>query len=200
MDNTSGQGKASVVPPEIDRWNWGAFFLNWIWGIGNDTLIALLALVPLVNIVVLFVLGAKGSSWAWRNKKWESIEHFKRIQRQWAIWGSVVWAAVVALAVVVVFIAITAMKHSEAYQLGVAKLHADAEAVSLLGNPISAGLPTGSIEESGSDGKARLSFSVAGSKGKGTIYLNASKNLGGWQVDQEELELEGRSDRINLNQ
>jgi hypothetical protein len=42
MDNTSGQGERAHVPAEIDRWNWGAFLLNWIWGIGNDTYIALL--------------------------------------------------------------------------------------------------------------------------------------------------------------
>lgn len=42
MENTSGQGVAAVVPPELDRWNWGAFLLNWIWGIGNNTFIALL--------------------------------------------------------------------------------------------------------------------------------------------------------------
>ena len=53
------------IPPELDRWNWGAFFLNWIWGIGNSTYIALLMFVPLVNIVMIFVLGAKGSRWAW---------------------------------------------------------------------------------------------------------------------------------------
>lgn len=40
--NTSGQGKNATVPAEIDRWNWGAFLLNWIWGIGNHTFIALL--------------------------------------------------------------------------------------------------------------------------------------------------------------
>ncbi len=26
------------VPAEIDRWNWGAFLLNWIWGIGRAVL------------------------------------------------------------------------------------------------------------------------------------------------------------------
>ena len=35
------------IPPELDRWNWGAFLLNWIWGVGNNTYIALLTLVPL---------------------------------------------------------------------------------------------------------------------------------------------------------
>ncbi|MGH6676795.1 MAG: hypothetical protein ACRECE_11325, partial [Xanthobacteraceae bacterium] len=45
-----------AIPPEIDRWNWGAFLLNWIWGIGNNTFIALLTLVPFVGFVMPFVL------------------------------------------------------------------------------------------------------------------------------------------------
>jgi hypothetical protein len=70
LENTSGQGKSASIPAEIDRWNWGAFLLNWIWGIGNNTYIALLMFVPFVNMVMLFVLGFKGSAWAWRNKRW----------------------------------------------------------------------------------------------------------------------------------
>jgi hypothetical protein len=37
---------AKDVPADIDRWNWGAFLLNWTWGVGNNTFIALLTLVP----------------------------------------------------------------------------------------------------------------------------------------------------------
>ena|SRR3989344_5145661 len=85
MNNTSGQGAASVVPPEILHWNWGAFGFSWLWGIFNGTWIALLALIPLVNIVMIFVLGAKGNEWAWRNKHWESVLHFRQVQRQWSI-------------------------------------------------------------------------------------------------------------------
>src|SRR5207344_2938240 len=83
MENTSGQGKSSVVPTELDCWNWGAFLLNWIWGIGNNTFVALLMFVPGVNIVMLVVLGVKGNEWAWRNKRWSDIDHFKRVQRKW---------------------------------------------------------------------------------------------------------------------
>ena len=66
------------IPPELDRWNWGAFLLNWIWGVGNNTYIALLTFVPFVGIVMPFVLGAKGSRWAWRNGRWDNVEHFER--------------------------------------------------------------------------------------------------------------------------
>lgn len=86
-ENSSGNGLASVIPPEIDNWNWGAFFLNWIWGIGNSAFIALLCLIPFVNIVMIFIVGANGNKWAWRNKRWDSIEHFKSVQKKWTQWG-----------------------------------------------------------------------------------------------------------------
>jgi hypothetical protein len=33
------------------------------------------------------VLGAKGNEWAWKSRRWRSIDHFKRHQRGWAIAG-----------------------------------------------------------------------------------------------------------------
>ena len=85
--NTSGQGRNAIVPPEIKKWNWGAFLLNGFWGIGNETYIALLSFVPNVGLIMAFVLGFKGNEWAWQNKRWESIEHFQRVQRKWAQWA-----------------------------------------------------------------------------------------------------------------
>jgi hypothetical protein len=87
-ENTSGQGKRSIIPPEIKRWNWGAFFLNFIWALGNKTWIGLLTIVPLAGYVMPVILGFKGNEWAWKNKRWQSIDHFKRVQKKWAIWGA----------------------------------------------------------------------------------------------------------------
>ena len=56
MENTSGQGEAADVPREIIRWNWGAFFLNWIWGIRNKTYIAFFCILPIVGFVMMIVL------------------------------------------------------------------------------------------------------------------------------------------------
>lgn len=83
--NTSGLGAASVVPDEIKGWNWGAFLMNWIWAIGNRVWIGLLALV--LGIIMSIILGIKGSEWAWQNRRWESVEQFKTVQRIWAYWG-----------------------------------------------------------------------------------------------------------------
>lgn len=96
-ENTSGQGSLAVIPDEIKGWNWGAFLLSWIWGISNGVWISLVTLVPYVGIIMIFILGAKGNEWAWRNRKWESIEDFKRTQGKWTKWGAILFLAPFAL-------------------------------------------------------------------------------------------------------
>ncbi len=90
QENNSGQGKVENIPEGVKGWSWGAFSLNWIWAIGNKTWIGLLVLIPYVGFIFSFVLGFKGRQWAWQNKRWESVEHFQRVQRKWSFWGVVV--------------------------------------------------------------------------------------------------------------
>ena len=106
--NNSGQGKLAVLPPQLIGWNWGAFFLTWIWGIGNSTFIAFLTWIPIVNLIMIFVLGAKGNEWAWQNKRWQGIEHFKRVQKLWAIWGFILFTLGILFALIVIIAAIEA--------------------------------------------------------------------------------------------
>ena len=96
--NQSNQTKE--VPPEIKGWSWGAFFLNWIWAIGNKTWIGLLAIIPWIGIIVAIVLGFKGREWAWKNKEWESIEHFNRVQKKWSYWGVVIFITLATLGII----------------------------------------------------------------------------------------------------
>jgi hypothetical protein len=199
MENNSGMGELSTIPAEIDRWNWGAFLATWIWGIGNNTLIAFLIFVPFVNIVMLFVLGAKGSAWAWKNKRWESIERFRQVQRKWAIWSLVAYVAMIGLFAILFLSISAAMKNSDAYKMAVEKLNSNSQAISILGTPIVAGMPMGSIEVSGSAGAAEMSFSVQGTKQQGTVYFDAKKELGRWEMQAAVLELESSGERIDLN-
>lgn len=85
------------IPYEATGWNWGAFLLGPIWGIGNRVWISLLTLIPLVGFVMAFVLGAKGGTWAWKQKPWKDIKHFKRAQLNWAIAGAGVWGVIIIL-------------------------------------------------------------------------------------------------------
>ena len=103
-DNTSGQGESAIVPEEVKGWSWAGFSLTWIWGLFNGVLISLLVLIPfpLFSLAWAIVLGIKGNEWAWRNKKWDSVEHFKNAQRPWNIAGIVIFAiSMVALIIVI---------------------------------------------------------------------------------------------------
>ena len=85
-DNNSGN-KETSFPEGVKGWSWGAFFLNWIWALFNKSYIGLLALIPYVGLIFAIYLGLKGRELAWKNKRWESLEHFNRVQRRWSVWG-----------------------------------------------------------------------------------------------------------------
>jgi len=106
VHNTSGQGKTAVIPPEIKGWNWRALLLTWIWGIGNRVWISLVCLIPIVLVQLVFaiLLGAKGNEWAWRSKRWDSIEHFRRTQRTWRNWAIGVLVVVGIISFIISFI------------------------------------------------------------------------------------------------
>jgi hypothetical protein len=188
----------NVVPAEIDRWNWGGFLLSWIWGIGNNTYIALLALIPLFGLIMPFVLGARGSRWAWRNGRWDSVDHFKRVQRAWAIWGAVIWLGAITMFGGLFGGTFYLLKHSEAYALGAARVEASAEVAALLGPPITTGIPSGSISTDGASGHASLSFSATGTKAAGRIFLLAVKKDGIWSLSQLALKVDGNDSLIDL--
>ena len=92
---------ANALPAGHNAFNWGAFLLTWIWGIGNKTYIAFLAfaaglfsLIPFIGWLVplgfAIWLGIKGNELAWKNGDWKNIEHFEETQRKWAMWGGIV--------------------------------------------------------------------------------------------------------------
>lgn len=78
------------IPDGVKGWSWGAFLLSWIWAIGNRTWIGLLAIIPYIGFIVAIYLGIKGRELAWKNKQWDSLEHFNRVQRKWTIWSLVI--------------------------------------------------------------------------------------------------------------
>jgi len=198
MSNTPPPLDRDTVPAEINRWNWGAFLLSWIWGIGNQTYIALLALIPVVGVVMIFVLGAKGSAWAWRNGRWDSVEHFKRVQRRWAIAGIAVWLGVLVLGGGIVGGVFQLLKHSAAYEMAAAKLQASPVATNILGSPISTGIPFGQVSINGASGRAALNFSATGPKAAGVVFVEAIKRDGVWTITHLALKLNDSGKVIDL--
>lgn len=81
LANSEFQRGNQEVPEEIKKWNWGAFSLNIIWGIGNKTYLPLLCLIPLFNFVWVFICGFKGNEGAWRDGNYTDVETFKQVQK-----------------------------------------------------------------------------------------------------------------------
>lgn len=80
------------LPSELKRFNWGAFLLNWIWGLMHRKYITLLyfpaCLLPVIGPIAISIwFGIKGNQWAWNSKNWQSIEEFNRTQQDYIfIW------------------------------------------------------------------------------------------------------------------
>jgi hypothetical protein len=199
LQNTSGRGAASRVPPEIQRWNWGAFLLNWIWGIGNTAPAAFLTLVPFVGFIWVFVVGANGNEWAWRNRHWDSVAQFQATQRRWAQCGVVVWLIGFAVALTALVFVFGVLKDSEAYKLAVPLLTDDARVATVVGQPMQMGVPSGEIHTSDAGGSAKLSFSVEGPAGEGSAFVWARMEQGEWKIERLVFEEEGTGQRIDLS-
>lgn len=188
------------IPAELDRWNWGAFFLNWIWGIGNSTFIALLALIPFVNIIMIIVLGARGSRWAWQNRAWRDAEQFRKTQRNWAIAGLVVWVVgmggVAAMFGTIPYI----LKGGDAYHMTMDAIRADDRVKTAIGEDLADNFWVGGsvfINANGS-GDAQFSIPVHGAKGRGTAYSHAVRTAGKWSMRLLVVRVEGADAPIVL--
>lgn len=95
------------VPQEIKKWNWGAFMFNIAWGIGNNSYLTLLCLIPLFNLVWIFICGAKGNEWAWKNNNYSSTDEFFLVQKTWNKAGFVMF--IIALIFIVIYVLLIAI-------------------------------------------------------------------------------------------
>lgn len=187
-------------------WNWGAFLLTWIWGICNGTLISLLSLLPGVHIIMMFVLGAKGNEWAWRNKNWQSIEQFHKTQKKWAVWGLALFLLGFAVLVIVPFGILgfgismewpnmqrmvgQFEEHRRFCNYALSEAERDPRSQSYFGGKISLRGPAEVV--SSKDGCTEISIPVGGPGGEGVLYLRTRKGANDEaQLERAELELSG---------
>ena len=122
------------LPAEVrGGWNWGAFWLPSFWGLAHRTLqtlivfgLAVLSFSVLLGLAAvnshssLFAIiflgfwvagfpfsiwfGLRGNEWAWRNRRFQSVEEFRKVQKIWGNWAKVLFAlnmAIIAVSIVV---------------------------------------------------------------------------------------------------
>ena len=105
-------------------------------------------------------------------------------------------AAFVGLILIIV---LGAMKTSDVYRDALARAKASDAVVEVLGSPIKDGLfVSGSTNVNGASGEANLAIPISGPKGKGTLYVAATKSVGVWNYSSIVLEVKQTKRRIDL--
>ena len=126
-------GKISGQIPHdpLKRFNWGAFWGTWIWGLFNKTYITLFA-IPLfftpANLYFAIICGMKGNEWAFRNPDIHGSEAFLESQKKQSIfWNILAGFVIVILPILLAFLIATAavnaaMKNPEKVRNAIEKM------------------------------------------------------------------------------
>lgn len=112
---------------------------------------------------------------------------------KWIVLGCVGLIVVgLCVAAGIVALVMGSLKQSDAYKTALEKVQASPAAVEALGEPIEPGFfLSGSVNVNGPSGDAVLSVPVHGARGKGTLYLEATKQAGRWKYSLLELAVAG---------
>ncbi|MCP9786539.1 cytochrome c oxidase assembly factor Coa1 family protein [Cyanobium sp. N5-Cardenillas] len=134
-------------------------------------------------------MGSKPApSWWARNWKW--------LVPAGCLTGLAGVAGFIALIVGLVF---GLIKSTTPYQQALAKAQRDPVVISRLGTPIHGGLlVSGSVNLSGGTGQANLAIPLQGSKGSGTLYVEARQSAGTWSYSTLTVQPDGSGEPISL--
>ena len=101
----------------------------------------------------------------------------------------------------IVLIVFTAMKSTDVYREALDRARQDPAVIEALGSPVKDGLlVSGNTNVNGASGESNLAIPISGPKGKGTIYVSATKSLGRWNYSGLVVEVRQTHERINLLQ
>lgn len=108
------------------KFNWGAFFLGWIWGLFNRSYITLIQLpvvfIPkiggLISLGLAIFFGIKGNEWALKNKNFKSSFAFIKYQKILSIIGFLLSCTVFILCMIV---AEVSALHPAGYDFSIAR-------------------------------------------------------------------------------
>lgn len=98
-----------------------------------------------------------------------------------------------------VFWVLSMIRDSTVTRLAMAYAKQDTVIQQKLGTPIELGwLMSGSIQTSGSSGRARLALPLRGPKGSGVLYALADREGGEWRFSTLVMKVEGESEPVDL--
>ena len=101
----------------------------------------------------------------------------------------------------IVLIVFSAMKSTDVYKEALARTKANPAVTEALGSPIKDGfLVSGNTNVNGASGESNLAIPISGPKGKGIIYVSATKSLGRWIYSGLVVEVNRTHERIDLLQ
>ena len=107
----------------------------------------------------------------------------------------------IAFAGSIVLIVFSAVKSTDVYKDALTRAKAHPAVIEALGSPIKDGfLVSGNTNVNGASGETNLSIPISGPKGKGTIYIAATKSLGRWNYSGLIFEIAKTHQRIDLLQ
>ena len=124
-------------------------------------------------------------------------------QRNWKWFVPTGCVAILALAaafvVAIVVFVFSVIRQTDVFKDALERAKANPQVQAELGEPIREGWwLSGQVNTTGSSGHADLSIPLKGSQKNGTLYAVAEKSAGKWTYDRLEVEVEGRSERIDL--
>ena len=109
---------------------------------------------------------------------------------------AVVFAVFILSILLIVF---GALKSTDIYKDAVAKAKANQAVIEALGSPIQEGMfVSGNTSANGASGQSNLAIPISGPKGKGKIYVVATKVAGEWKSSVLVVEIEKTKERIDL--
>lgn len=111
---------SSQIDREVDKWNWGAFYFGWLWGIFNKVYISLIQLVvnilafglsliglgiiapffSLASLGISIWLGVKGSRMAWDNGAYRNLENFRSVRHGWNMAAGIVFGVCIFVIII----------------------------------------------------------------------------------------------------
>lgn len=99
------EGKITGQKPksEVIKFNWGAFFGTWIWGLFNRTLVTAFMLPLMLTsgwFPFMLICGLKGNEWAYKNKNYDNPEQLHKSQSNQAV----IWAVLTPILFVAGFV------------------------------------------------------------------------------------------------